>query len=614
VTRLLFAGLLLAAAFGLPALAYGQESSESGATDSEGSQGESAADDTAQDSDPFSDLFADPDMIDGADSPEGPSEPADESDPETETAAPEEEPLDLDRDENSGGSRPEEDLLVSDGLEWGGRINGSLSAGFRWADYPRERIALGDPEDESLSPNLGADLFFDARPEAGFRVFGKLELEAALDDDAGGLAANIDLSSAEAVEQNLPEGFTAEENDQGDIEVRNTDGVLVFTLDGDDPPDGEGEAQDDAGTQEAEEPATGTAPAVELSVFELFSDFDFDDRLFFRFGKHTIRWGVGYFFSPADVLNLTAVDAEDPTAEREGPISLKLQYPFSINNAYLYVIANDDIRPSELAFAPLVEIVVGNGEFGIGAYYQRALAPRLIGLYTVSVGDIDFFAEAVGLWGSDRVFVRPSRDQSAADESGEDGLELVLDTYEVNDRIFFEGTLGARYLNEFDDLFSFTSIAQYYFNGTGYADRSFDGTSLYEAAWFLLQNPGTNGLTIDDPEAQPEGYEDPPAVGVADLANFGRHYLGLTTVFGDILGSDASLALFGLVNLSDLSGIVSPTISYRLFDRMSISLGARMTFGEAGDEFTNPAAAISGTEEGPTFELSIDLSLGGGDF
>ena len=37
-------------------------------------------------------------------------------------------------------------------------------------------------------------------------------------------------------------------------------------------------------------------------VSELFSDFQFRDTLFFRAGKQTINWGVGYFFSPADLL------------------------------------------------------------------------------------------------------------------------------------------------------------------------------------------------------------------------------------------------------------------------------------------------------------------------
>jgi hypothetical protein len=77
-----------------------------------------------------------------------------------------------------------------------------------------------------------------------------------------------------------------------------------------------------------------------VSVFELFADRAWNDTLFFRFGKHTVKWGVGYFWSPADVINLTQIDVTDPTAQREGPISLRLLAPIkgTQNNIWAYAI------------------------------------------------------------------------------------------------------------------------------------------------------------------------------------------------------------------------------------------------------------------------------------
>ena len=49
-----------------------------------------------------------------------------------------------------------------------------------------------------------------------------------------------------------------------------------------------------------------------VSIEELFSDFTIGDSIFFRVGKQTINWGVGYFFSPADLLNLSEIDPSAP--------------------------------------------------------------------------------------------------------------------------------------------------------------------------------------------------------------------------------------------------------------------------------------------------------------
>ena len=43
-------------------------------------------------------------------------------------------------------------------------------------------------------------------------------------------------------------------------------------------------------------------------IKELFSDFNIGDYVGFRFGKQTVSWGVGYFYSPADVINLTNIN------------------------------------------------------------------------------------------------------------------------------------------------------------------------------------------------------------------------------------------------------------------------------------------------------------------
>jgi len=130
-------------------------------------------------------------------------------------------------------------------------------------------------------------------------------------------------------------------------------------------------------------------------IHELFADFQWGDRVFFRAGKHTIQWGVGYFFSPADVLNLVSIDPADPTAEREGPVAVKAQVPFGVHNAYLYLVANDIRHPGQIGVAPKVELVLGGCELGIGGFYQTDLPVSLALTATGPLGNLDWFTEAV---------------------------------------------------------------------------------------------------------------------------------------------------------------------------------------------------------------------------
>jgi hypothetical protein len=494
---------------------------------------------------------------------------------------------------------PEDDLLQQEGVRWGGRLGGSLSADWQWNDITRDGTQLSDPDTRSLTPSLGGSLFFDARPEPEFRAYGKLEFDL---ESAAADLLDVQLTPEQA-EAGLPEGWTIEENEDGDTEIRDDTGTLIFTL----PADGTDAI---AGTDE--DGAVGQAPGLALSVAELFFDYTWQDTLFFRFGKHTIAWGAGYFFSPADVLNLTAVDPEDPTAEREGPVSLRTGYPFGLTgNATLYIIANQGIEPRDVAVAPLVEFVAGPGELGFGAYYQRALAPRLMSLYTASVGDADLFAEAVLLYGSDRVFVRPSDDQSAAEADPTDGHDLVVETYTEESRAFLQATVGGRYLYQFEERGTLLLAGQYFYNGEGYSGEV-DG--LLPAAARLALNPTENGRLILDPAQQPEGYETPPALGFEDLANFGKHYVGATVSLSGIPWERLSLALFGLVNLSDFSAIVSPTVSVSFLNRFSLATSLRFTLGPPDGEFTDPASLFLGQDATPTAGLTVSISMPGGSF
>ena len=189
-----------------------------------------------------------------------------------------------------------------------------------------------------------------------------------------------------------------------------------------------------------------------IKVKELFTDFSFNDKVFFRFGKHAVKWGVGYFFSPADVINLGSIDPEDPTKDREGPVSLRVQIPFTgtQNNLYMYAIADDSLLIRNTAVAAKYEFVLGNTEIGVGGWYKYLRAPRLMTTVTSTLfGKIGFYGEVVGAYGTEEQWEEFSSNKS------------------VSFSPVFQATAGFSYYWSKPKL----SIAgQYFYNGFGASD------------------------------------------------------------------------------------------------------------------------------------------------
>ena len=308
-------------------------------------------------------------------------------------------------------------------------------------------------------------------------------------------------------------------------------------------------------------------------VDELFSDFTWKDRVYFRGGKHTINWGVGYFFSPADLLNITEINPEDPEAEREGPVSLKTHVPIDVHNLYLYLIANNIVAADEVGVAAKMEFVIGSLETGIGGLYQKDASPS--GMLTVSflIWDIDFFGEAVLRYGSDRTFI---------EETDENLLGVKAVTYD--DTIFFNATAGFSFIYTFDEMdSSISAFGQYLYNGEGYENTAI--LTDNQAGVFALKENGD--------------------ISFSDLLSPGLHYAAANVSWNSIFESDISLQGFWMHNFSDMSGSVSPSVSVELFDSIGLRAGIRYQYGEKGDEF-------SPFDDRLTAQLR--LTLGGGNF
>ena len=405
------------------------------------------------------------------------------------------------------------DPLTGPSVDWGGSFRYAPEAVLSFPSHEALSSALrGEREvDRELRHDLGATLYFDARPSGEFRVFGKARLD--------------------------------------------------YTLP---PPD-----------SPAANSATGASFA--FSLFELFADFDWDDRVFFRAGKQRADWGVGRFFSPADLISLATIDPLRPDAEREGPVALKAHAPLDVHNAYLYLITGDFVTagfrdPLDVAAGVRGEVVIGGLELGFGGLLQADLVPKGLMTATGSLSDLDLFGELVIQRGTERNLI----------ELDDAGRLVVTDHDERNEEWFSAVTAGVYYFVPGADV---VVAVQYYFNPLGYHDSA----ALAPARAALLAPAGTG----------------PPRIGprptALDLLFFGRHYTGASFVWNGIADHDLSTHLFWIANMSDHSGVVQPSLTWRALEHLELSLGATIGYGSETTEYHERVAVT----------LGVSLGIGG---
>ncbi|MFZ3109394.1 MAG: hypothetical protein WA234_01715, partial [Rectinemataceae bacterium] len=253
-------------------------------------------------------------------------------------------------------SNPVTSALTSETVRIGGSFSGSLSPSVTWTDLWGGGSPFLDPDETSLDLSLKSTLYFDARPKEDFRVHGSVKT---------GWPFSTKKTFLESAT------YTA----GPPISITTTSTSI-------------------------------TAPNI--AVFELFADFNLNDEMYFRFGKSTVKWGVGYFWSPADVINIESINVLDADAQREGPVNMRINIPVfgTQNNFYLYTILdNSDIDFDTTALAAKAEVLLGNYEVGFGGYYRYDTAERAMLTLTGPVGDFDIFCEAMLSRGSATTFI-----------------------------------------------------------------------------------------------------------------------------------------------------------------------------------------------------------------
>lgn len=292
---------------------------------------------------------------------------------------------------------------------------------------------------------------------------------------------------------------------------------------------------------------------AEVTLREMFADSNVSDTVFLRAGKQTLNWGVGYFYSPANVINLESVDPENPEEELLGPVAVRAHLPLKTTNFYGYTILEDFEGESEPRYAAMGQFLAGDVELSFGGIYQWDAPWAGILTATGSVGDVGLFGEAVLEGNVGKNFV-------VEDETAPLGV-----TVEAAEGLYYSATAGFNYLWTSDDEnWSVSLLGQYYYNGLGYADQS-----------VITDNSAGVGVLV--------GAGD---VSVTDLMSPGRHYGAARLSFSDIYDTGLTPSVFWMGNLADGSGRINTGLSFNGVDNLIFSLSWNRSYGDAGREFS----------------------------
>jgi len=338
-----------------------------------------------------------------------------------------------------------------------------------------------------------------------------------------------------------------------------------------------------------------TSPTFSLD--ELFVDTHIEETVFFRLGKQRISWGVGNWFKPSDILSLSAIDPDDPTAAREGPFAFKVDVPMKLNHLMLYMVppVSDDAASSSIASK--YDLVLNGWELSFGAYGRADMLarPRAIFSFTGAIGSFDVYGENVLLYGSDRIYARESSTLG------------TYEAYRVENEPFFQSTLGVKYSKSYSGGLSYSIHVQGYYNGMGYADSSIMQSAAAKAAI---------KKAIED--------DYPTAYRYSDSAiEAGMWYLAGSASVSGRFGEGNNLtrvtgSVYALANFSDGSLRFNPQLKVQVGDeggKVSFTISDLTSIGDVDSEYagkgniTTPALTVSLLNSEVSLQASVPISL-----
>jgi hypothetical protein len=289
-----------------------------------------------------------------------------------------------------------------------------------------------------------------------------------------------------------------------------------------------------------------------FTVYELYGEAFLTDFVTLKAGKRFIPWEMGYFFSPADFINLDPLDPEDPDDYREGPLALTADFTLWDQHLLVHLFPVDQIRPWEIATALQFRMNLDLVEARVGARYRYGDPPAASAGISLDLGVFSPFLEGSASIGSLKTYAAETTDPAA--------WPAGVETRDYTTGFFWSVTLGSTF--EIDSM-GISGAFQYLFNAQGYGIGDYRSFLTNRNAEILLAQ-GT--LTRED------------------LFLGGSHY-GAARVDWTILDTGLTVGVYWIGNMAALSGQLEPSVTWRLFDLLELRLAIPLVYHDWVTEF-----------------------------
>ncbi|MFH1287420.1 MAG: hypothetical protein ABII25_01825 [bacterium] len=315
---------------------------------------------------------------------------------------------------------------------------------------------------------------------------------------------------------------------------------------------------------------TSESDTTNLTLKELFLDFNIKNKVYFRTGKQVIQWGRCYLWNPTDLINVEKKTFTEKIGAREGAYGIKTHIPFGAKlNIYSFIDTGKTSAADSTAVASKIEFLVGNTEMAFAVWGKKGFKPVYGYDFSTRLFKIDTYGELAASHGDnyDKMAIEngmlvKSKSSNKWNPRASIGFNKSFDFRDVNDRI--------------------TTTCEFYYNRAGYKENVFSDAAVYP-----YQEPIAN---FDSTGTKKEFLL---GNNLYEMNSLSKYYAALFASYKKFIISDLTLNMNLIGNLNDNSFILSSGVNYQDLTDFNIGLTVYSYLGPSNREYTFLGSAIN---------------------
>jgi hypothetical protein len=305
-------------------------------------------------------------------------------------------------------------------------------------------------------------------------------------------------------------------------------------------------------------------------VRELFVDFNFGGKVYFRTGKQVLQWGRCYLWNPTDHINVENKTFEEKIGSREGGSGLKMHIPFgTVVNIYGFIDTLNAENINQVGGSYKMEALLGSTEMALSIWGKKENHPVYGYDFSTRILSIDIMGEASASYGSNM--------ERVVEQNG------ILTTERRDKRWVTKASLDLGHSFDFGDQADKVQVnTEFFYNGDGYEKDYIRDETVY-----LYDEPVTleeDGETVTIPAGIKAHYL--LGKGLYEPNYHSPWYGALFITVNKFFRSELSLKLNLISNIQQASFIAMTGISYADINNFKAGITFYAFLGKDNTEYT----------------------------